>query len=82
MYQFIIQNYVDNLTIDQIINYAKKENISITLDEANIIYDYIKKYWLIFYKGNPNELLIKLKKRIRPDTYNSLINLYQKYKKF
>lgn len=81
MYEFIIKNYIDNLTIDQVINYAKKENIKLTIEEANIIYDYAKKYWLVFYKGNPTNLFNKLQKLLSKSTYDTIINLYKKYKK-
>lgn len=77
--EYIIKNYVDNLKEKDIINFAKKRNIDINNEEIKIIYLYIKNYWLIFYKGNPNELLMELKEKLRPTTYEQLIKLYKEY---
>ena len=42
MYENIIKNYVDKLTKEDIINYSKKEDIFLIVNEINVIYIYIK----------------------------------------
>mgnify|MGYP003483652210 CR=1 FL=1 len=56
MYELIIKRYVERLTINDIYLYAEKQGVNLQEKDAKIIYDYIKKYWEIFYKGNPTNL--------------------------
>lgn len=80
MYEKIIESYVNKLTINDIYTFANYKNISITNNEANIIYNYIKKYWMIFYKENPTKLFNELKTQLSSNTYDNLIQLYIEYK--
>ena len=81
MYEIIIRNYINNLTKYDIKQFAKKEGINIEEYEVNILYDYIKKYWEVFFKGDPEPILADLKDKVRPHTYNKIIELYNYYKK-
>ena len=53
MYEFLIKEYVDKLTEDDIKKYAKGYNVDINDDEVKILYLYAKNYWREFYKGEP-----------------------------
>lgn len=81
MNELLLKNYVNKLTKEDIINYLKNENINITKDDIDIIYDYIKKYFMIFYKGDPTYLFNELKDKLTKEAYNKALELYQKYKK-
>lgn len=82
MYELIIKNYINKLTIDDILNYAKKENIKVSLNEASIIYKYIKEYHDVFLNGNPDTLFIELKSKLSYEVYDKCVNLYNKYKNY
>ena len=76
MYEIIIREYVNKLTEDDIIQYSKRKNISINDDEVKVLYLYAKNYWREFYKGNPNDLILELKEKLRPQVFDSLYKIY------
>lgn len=77
MYEFLIKEYINKLTEEDIKKYAKGYNIDINDDEAKILYLYAKNYWYDFYKSEPKELLSELKEKLRPNTYNELYKFYK-----
>ena len=82
MYEIFIKNYINNkLSKNDIINFANKENVNLTIEEVNIIYYYIKNYWEIFYKGDPTTLFKELKTKLSAKAYNKAYSLYLEYKK-
>lgn len=83
MYLKMLENYINNnLTKQDIIKFSKKENVSLTEIELNIIYNYIKKDWLIIVKNDPTPIFNDLKTKLQPNTYNKIIELYNKYKSY
>lgn len=76
MNDIIIQKYINSITINNIIDFGKKEGINIKIDEAKIIYEYLNKYWKVFYYDNPEKLLSELKEKLSYATYNKLEELY------
>lgn len=81
MEEILLKNYVSKLTKENIINYIKKENINASDNDINIIYEYIKKYFMIFYKGDPTYLFNELKDKLSKTAYEKAQELYKKYKK-
>ncbi len=80
MNDLLLEKYVNKLTKDHIINYAKNNEIIVSNNEVDIIYDYIKKYWRKFYYENPKDLFDELKSKLSPNTYNKLIQIYTEAK--
>ncbi len=80
MYEFLIKEYVNKLTEEDIKKYAKGYNIDINDDEAKILYLYAKNYWREFYIGEPKDLLNELKEKLRPNTYEKLYEFYKNAK--
>ena len=70
----LIDKYINFLTVDHIKKYSKSKNISITDNEAIIIYDFIK--------NNYNDLLeredtiFKIKPYLREDLFKKVLNEY------
>ena len=79
--EFILKEYVEKIREKDIKNYALKEGINLNDDEVKIIYMYIKNYWQVFYKGNPEELFLELKSKLSENAYNKIIELYIEYKR-
>lgn len=77
----IIKEYINNIDESTIDKYAKKNDIFLNNKELKIIYLYIKNYWEIFYKGNPEDLFKELEEQIDKDNLNKIKELYKKYKK-
>lgn len=80
MNNFLISEYVKRITKDDINKFALKQGVSLTKDELDIIYNYVKKDYKTVIYGNPRVILDELKTKVRPLTYNKIENLYEQFK--
>ena len=80
MKDFLIKEYINRITYDDIKEFALKEGITLDKEEINIIYQYIKKYYKTFIYGNPRGLLDEIKEQVKPLTYQKIEHLYTYYK--
>lgn len=80
MYERLIEKYINNLDIDSIISYGKKQGINVTQNDAQIIYDTIINKWRYILHNDPTNIFNDLKTKLEKDTYNKMIELYKKYK--
>ena len=80
MKQFLIKEYINRLTKEDIIKFASTQGISLEKEELEVIYEYIKKHYMTFIYGNPKTYLEELKKKVKPFTYNKIIVLYNEFK--
>lgn len=78
---FIIKEYIKNLTEEDIYNFALKEGITLLNHEIKVIYLYIKNYWEVFLNEDSTFLFEELKEKLEPKTYDKIIELYNKFKK-
>ena len=76
----LIKEYIKKITVKDILEYAKKENIIINEKEALIILNYGKENIDTLLYGDPENLFKKLKKEIRPELYKEIYKLYIKAK--
>jgi sulfur relay (sulfurtransferase) DsrC/TusE family protein len=76
MYYSLIKSFVERLTVEDVKKFANKEGITLTEEEQNVIYEYVKQHWQTFYFGNPKPLLEELKSKLNTDTYNKIELLY------
>ncbi|MBQ6546512.1 MAG: hypothetical protein IJL74_00755 [Bacilli bacterium] len=79
MYKNLIINYAKNMTINDITEFTKKNNITISEEDKMTIYNHIKKYYNVFF-NNPISYIKKLKGTINDETYYNILILYDKYK--
>ena len=76
----MINSYVNKLTTYDILKFAKSNNITLTDEEVNIIFNTIKKDWrALLY--NPNEVFASIKNKVSNTTYNNIIYFYNLYSK-
>ena len=80
MYEVLINSYVNKLSLNDINNFANKNNIILKNGEDKIIYDFIKNNWKEVYKGDTLKELYKIREKVSNDTFNEIIKLYEKYK--
>ena len=78
MNKYLIYKYAMNLTIKDV----KQYDPSLSENEINIINYYIKNKTKEFLEGNPTPILEELKQKLSPNTYNKILDLYNKYKSF
>ena len=78
MNKSIIEKYVEKLTKQDIINYTKKQNIELSDQEINTIYEYIKTKYKDFI-NNKEQILNELKTKLTKKTYQKLEELLKIY---
>lgn len=81
MYEYIIKQYIKNLSEKDIQDYAQKQGINVSFHDAKILKETAKKDWYTFYKGDPTTILETLKAKIDPITYEAGLLLYENWKK-
>lgn len=86
MFKNIIKNYINNLTKEEINNFALNNNIKLKSSEIDIIYKYIKSDWETIIYSNHYIILNKIKDDIDSKVWkkiDELIIFYkEKYKKY
>ena len=80
MVEKLLKRYISNLKLEDIYNYALKNEIKLTEKEATIIYNCIKNDWEIIAFGNETIILNKYKNELQPKTYNKITELLNFYK--
>lgn len=76
MYEKIIESYINTMTKEDIKNFATKKGVTLSSNDLNTIYEYVKKDWKTFYKGNPTALLKELETKLEANTFQKLKLLY------
>ena len=78
--KYLIKDYIKKLTIDDIKNFAKKKNITITQEDARILYTYAKNHYEDFLNNNDTTLIKELKEKLNPNCFKEAYKLYLEYK--
>ena len=68
MYKELIKKWIPNLTKENIIDYAKKINISLSDSDANTLYQFIMRNYTEILEGNETSFK-ELKQKINPNLY-------------
>lgn len=77
----LITSYINRLKKEDIMNFANKNNLTVSDDEIDFVYSFIKNNHQEVLK-NPESFDIALyKNKFSSDNYNFLKNLIDKYKK-
>jgi len=76
MYEKLIKNNINLLNKHITKEFLSKKNISITLEEAELITFLVKDNWQKLYNKDYESTFNKLKGNIKEETYNKLLNLY------
>ena len=80
MKDYLINDYIKKLTIEDITNFAKKKNINISKNDALILYTYAKSHYSDFLKGNDTLLIKELREKLSPNGFKDSYKLYLEYK--
>ena len=76
MKEYLIDEYIKKMSIDDIINFSKKKNIEIPYSDAMILFSYAKKYYKNFINGNPTTIIKELKEKLSSHTFKEAYKLY------
>lgn len=77
---YLITEYVNRMTKEDINKYALKQGIILDNEELDLIYTYIKSNYKTILFGNPKDILEEIKGKVKPLTYNKIENLYIQFK--
>ena len=75
----LIISYIKNMNYDDMDKFIMDNNINITENDKNIIYNHIKEYYSVFF-DNPIKYIKMLKGKIEDDIYYNILMLYDQYK--
>lgn len=76
----LIGQYVNKLTINNINDFALKNNINLSENELNVLLNVAKNHYREVLNGNDLEVINYLKDNLSKDNYDKIISLYNKYK--
>ena len=80
MFKNLIEKYVNNMNINDLIAFSHKENIYLENNEYLEIYDFIKSNWDIIIKDS-NLVKDYLYSHFNGNKSSEIYNMYLKYKK-
>lgn len=81
MNKLLIYKYIERIKKEDIANYSLSQNINLTTNELDIIYDYIKNKTNEIL-NNPLHLIDEIKDKVSINIYNKIVELYDKYKDY
>ena len=73
----LLERYINNLSIDQVNNYALANNISLNEEELNFTYSFIKKNWQNIFTNHGNFDISRYKDRYTEENYIKIVKLYK-----
>lgn len=79
---YFLKEYINSLTEKDIYNFGLKESITLKDEETKTIYLYIKNYWETLIKDDSTFIFEELKEKLRPEVYQKVVELFNKYKKY
>ena len=77
----LLKNYINNLKKEDINAFALNNNITLSNEELDIIYDTIKNDYSNLLYGNHDIVFEQLKTKVSTDNYDKIIDLFFEYKK-
>ena len=79
MQKKLIMNYAKNMTMEDVNTFINKNNIEISEEDKNTIFQHVKKYYNVFF-DDPIKYIKMLKDKIDDEMYYNILMLYDKYK--
>ena len=77
----LIEHYINKLTKKDIIDFSIKNDIILNNDELIYLYKIIKEKYKLLLNGDTS-IFNEIKDNININTYNKIIELYNKYKNY
>lgn len=80
MKEIMIKKYVDMLSIDDVVRFARMNNVDLNDDEVKTIYNTVKNEWKTIIYGDYKDVLNKYKNNFPVDKLNKIERLIISYK--
>lgn len=78
----LIKNYISKLTMEDVINYLKKEAVPATKEEIETLYQTIKTKYDEILDSDFLKFIKNYQTKFNHKLYNKIIEKYEEYKKF
>lgn len=86
MFNKLIENYINNMNVNDVDKFARENGIILKNEELNVIYETIKNNWQTIIYGDYTSVFNSIKDRISPSTYKKAEELFfyfkDKYQRF
>ena len=79
MNKIFIYEYINRLRREDIVKFCNIKKISVSENDIDIVYKYIKNDYKRFF-NNPMGVLEEVKLKVNDNTFNEIMLLYNKYK--
>lgn len=79
MNKLIIYEYINRLRREDIVKFCVIKGIDASDSEIDVVYDYVKHDYKRFF-NNPMEVLLEVKNKVSNNTFNIIMDFYEKYK--
>lgn len=76
----LIKQYVNKMTINNINDFAVKNNINLCENELNLLLNIVKNNYQDILNGQDEIVKKKLKENLAEENYQKIIKLYAEYK--
>lgn len=76
----LIKQYIDRLTTEDIKNFATKQNVHLSDNEANALFYVVKNHYQEILSGNDGNVRKYLKEHLSEQSFNTVISLYEEYR--
>lgn len=80
MYELIIKNYINNLSKDDVVYFALKNNICLNDLELSYVYKTIRKNYKVLLSDNYQTIFNEGKNYLTRDNYLKICNLFNEYR--
>ena len=81
MFENLIKEHISKLTINDINKFAKENNIFLTNEELNNIYNIVKNNWKELVYGDSNLIFESNRLKVNHNNYNKIKELFDFFKK-
>ena len=78
--RFIIKNYVDKITVQDILNFGIENDIFLSEDEGTFLNFYLKNNWEELVYGDPHPIIQKIENKFGKTKGEKISNLFFIYK--
>lgn len=78
--EFLIKQYVDKMTKEDILGFAKGNNISLTQYDVDILFAYVKNDWKRILYGNTDKIMEEITNKLGEEKALKINKLFLEYK--
>lgn len=86
MHRLFIENYIKQVTKDDIFKFGALNDIELSEEEVNILYHYLNNYWEEILYGNSEDVFLDMEKKFDSAKFLKMKELFseyfQRYQKF